>query len=154
MYKFLPMTDETAKEIAYHWNYEGEYSFYNMTEDQEDLEEFLHPARSGYYTVEKNGEIIGYYCFQNSESGSVEIGLGMKPTLTGKGRGLEFVLEGMKFAFANYQPRKLSLSVATFNKRAIGVYEKAGFSPVKTFMQDTNGSTYEFLKMEYESEGE
>ena len=152
MYEFLPMTDEAAEEIAYQWNYEGEYSFYNMTADQEDLEEFLDPERSGYYTVEKDGEMIGYFCFQKKESYSVDIGLGMKPALTGNGLGLEYVLQGMKFAIANYQPSKLSLSVATFNQRAINVYEKAGFLPLGTFMQDTNGSTYEFLKMEYEVE--
>ncbi|EDL66322.1 GNAT family N-acetyltransferase [Bacillus sp. SG-1] len=150
MYEFLPMTDEAAEEIAYQWNYEGEYSFYNMTADQEDLEEFLHPDRSGYYTVEKDGKMIGYFCFQKKESGTVDIGLGMKPALTGNGLGLEFALEGMRFAIANYEPLKLSLSVASFNQRAIKVYEKAGFLPIETFMQDTNGSTYEFLKMEYE----
>lgn len=32
--------------------------------------------------------------------------------------------------------------------RAIKVYEKAGFH-TKTFMQDTNGGTYEFLRMVY-----
>lgn len=35
-------------------------------------------------------------------------------------------------------------------QRDIKAYEKVGFEEVKTFMQDTNGSSFEFLKMIYE----
>jgi [ribosomal protein S18]-alanine N-acetyltransferase len=154
MFKFSPMTDETAEVIAYQWKYEGRYSFYDITADQEDLEEFLSPDRSGYYQVERDGDLAGFFCFEKAESGPVEIALGMKPELTGKGLGLEFVLEGMSFAAANHPKASLSLSVATFNKRAIKVYEKAGFKPIEHFLQETNGNTYEFLKMEYQPEGE
>ncbi|WP_421378442.1 GNAT family N-acetyltransferase [Bacillus salacetis] len=154
MYKFSPLTDDAAEEIAFQWKYDGEYSFYDMTADQEDLEEFLSPDRSGYYAVERNDELIGYFCFQRDEAGQLEIGLGMKPKLTGKGLGLEFVLEGIRFAIANYQTSALSLSVAAFNKRAIKVYEKTGFESIETFKQDTNGSTYEFVRMNYEPKGE
>jgi [ribosomal protein S18]-alanine N-acetyltransferase len=154
MYEFLPMTGEMAEVIAYQWKYDGAYSFYDMTADLEDLEEFLSPDRSGYFAVKRAGEVIGYFCFQQTESGSLDMGLGMKPSLTGRGNGLEFVHEGIKFAIANYQTTELALSVATFNKRAIKVYDKAGFKSMGTFMQETNGSTYEFLRMKYEPKGE
>lgn len=74
----------------------------------------------------------------------------MRPNLTGKGEGLEFLKSGIKFVKSEYNPEKLTLSVATFNERAIKVYRKIGFKGTITFMQDTNDSTFEFLKMEYE----
>ncbi len=78
-----------------------------------------------------------------------EIGLGMRPDLTGKGNGKEFLKATISFIKTEFKPEKITLSVATFNKRAIKLYRKVGFKNVDTIMQETNGSTFEFLKMEY-----
>ncbi|MGF2616502.1 GNAT family N-acetyltransferase [Rossellomorea vietnamensis] len=153
MYSFSRMNQEMAEEIAFNWKYDGDYSFYDMTEDKEDLEEFLHSDRKGYFVVRREEEIIGFFCFVQSGS-NVDIGLGMKPEITGKGLGLEFFQNGLEFARDHYGTAEFSLSVAQFNKRAIRVYQKAGFIQVKTFMQETNGSTYEFVKMTNHGRGE
>lgn len=47
------------------------------------------------------------------------------------------------------QGEKITLSVATFNQRAIKVYKNIGFQPVNTFLQKTNGDVYEFMNMVY-----
>ncbi|MFP3423106.1 GNAT family N-acetyltransferase, partial [Bacillus sp. SIMBA_161] len=49
-YTFQAMTQEQAEVIAETWRYEGDYSFYDMDADAEDLEEFLDPEkRAGVY---------------------------------------------------------------------------------------------------------
>ncbi|GGK06104.1 N-acetyltransferase [Lentibacillus kapialis] len=150
-YIFNKMTQEQAESIALNWHYDGEYSFYDLAADEEDLAEFLSPQERGdkYYIVNKGNEVIGFYNF-NHKGYSVDIGLGMKPELTGKGLGLDFLQAGLDFAISTYNPNEITLSVATFNERAIKVYKKAGFESVSTFMQDTNGSRFEFVKMRYE----
>lgn len=149
-YNFSEMSQEQAENIASNWHYEGKYSFYDAEADEDDLAELLNPQERGdkYYMVKKDNQEIGFYCFEN-ENGSVGIGLGMKPELTGKGLGLDFFKAGLSYAISKYNPKEITLSVATFNERAIKVYERAGFESVKTFMQDTNGSSFEFLKMKY-----
>ena len=150
-YNFNKLSQEQAENIASNWYYEGEYAFYDFAADEEDLAELLNPQERGdkYYIVKKANEEIGFFYFEN-EGDSVEIGLGMKPELTGKGMGLDFVKAGLSYAILNYNPKEITLSVATFNERGIRVYKRAGFESVKTFMQDTNGSRFEFLKMRYE----
>ncbi len=109
----------------------------------------MSPRGDIYYMVKKGNEEIGFFCYEIEEE-SLEIGLGMKPGLTGRGMGLDYLNAGINFAISKYNPKKITLSVATFNKRAIKVYKRAGFAIVKTFMQDINGNRLEFLKMEYD----
>lgn len=151
-YKFEIMTQEQAEDIAYNWHYDGEYSFYDIEADEEDLEEFLNQETrsTSMFTVLEKDEIIGFFSVNKVATNIYDIGLGMRPDLTGDGRGLEFLNAGIDFVQSRFTPDKIILSVATFNQRAIKVYRKVGFKDIDTFMQDTNGSTYEFLRMAYE----
>ncbi len=151
-YQFEVMTQEQAEDISYKWHYDGEYSFYDMEADEEDLQEFVDPELRGdsKFAVMEDRDLIGFFSVTKVVDLTYDIGLGMRPDLTNKGKGLEFIKAGLAFIIKKYNPSKITLSVATFNQRAINVYRKLGFHDVKTFMQDTNGSTFEFLKMEYE----
>ncbi|MBO0586898.1 GNAT family N-acetyltransferase [Sporosarcina sp. E16_8] len=151
-YKFEYMTQEHAEEIAFNWHYDAEYSFYNMEEDKEDLAEFLDDQKRGdsNFFVTKDNDAIGFFSFNRVAINTIDIGLGIKPNLTGNGNGLELLKAGLDFAKIKYKPRKITLSVATFNQRAIKVYRKIGFEDVETFMQDTNGNRFEFLKMTFQ----
>lgn len=151
-YKFEIMTQEQAEEIAYNWHYDAEYSFYNIESDKEDLVEFLDPQKRGdsNFVVTKDNDIIGFFSFNKVAINNIDIGLGMRPDLIGNGNGLEFLKAGLEFAKSKYIPQTITLSVATFNQRAIKVYRKIGFEEVDTFIQDTNGDSFEFLNMSYQ----
>lgn len=150
-YNFSVLTQEQAEDIAFNWHYDGEYSFYDMEADKEDLDEFLNPEERGNstFSVTKENELVAFISLSEVADGTFDMGLGMRPDLTGKGNGLEFLRAGIDFIQTEYKPEKVTLSVATFNQRAIKLYGKVGFKDVETFLQDTNGSTFEFLKMEY-----
>jgi [ribosomal protein S18]-alanine N-acetyltransferase len=150
-YNFSVLTQEQAEDIAFNWHYNGEYSFYDMEADKEDLDEFSNPEERGNSTfaVTKENELVAFFCFNEVADGTFDIGLGMRPDLTGKGNGLDFFRAGINFIQTEYEPEKVTLSVATFNQRAIKLYRKIGFKDVEIFSLDTNGSTFEFLKMEY-----
>ncbi|KGP73394.1 GNAT family N-acetyltransferase [Pontibacillus yanchengensis] len=154
MYILKPLTQAQAEEIAYKWHYDGDYSFYDMEADQEDLLEFLDPAQRGdsYYAVFDDDQMIGFFSFTQKDDHTIDIGLGMRPENTGEGNGEIFVHAGIEFAKRTYHPPHITLSVATFNKRAIKVYENIGFQKEDTFMQPTNGSNFEFVRMVYDCE--
>lgn len=120
-----------------------------MEADEEDLAEFLDPKARGdsTYAVTEGGVLAGFFSVSHCEDQSCEIGLGLRPDLTGKGKGYGFLKAGIEFVQTKYKPDKITLSVAAFNQRAIKVYQKLGFQEAGTFPQETNGGTYEFVKM-------
>lgn len=151
-FKFDVMTQDQAEEIAHNWRYDGEYAFYNLDADEEDLVEFLDPQARGdsMFIVSKGEEMIAFLSVIKVAERTFDIGLGMRPDLTGNGNGFAFLKASMEFVQVRFSPEKITLAVACFNQRAIKVYRKIGFKDIETFLQDTNGSTYEFLKMVYE----
>lgn len=150
-YSFINMNKEYANEIAYNWKYDGEYSFYDMTSDEDDLKEFIDPdswINSYFAVMDTEGELIGFFSYI-FEDEIMWIGLGLKPSLTGVGIGNEFVASGIEFGLKKFAYSKtyIMLAVALFNQRAIKLYENMGFKFVEKYVQRTNNSDYEFIKM-------
>ena len=135
-YTFEPMNDEQARAVVA-WRYEAPYDFYDMANDLEGLEELLDPKRRrGYFAAFSEGELVGFFCygpggqlpgFDYPDDGSIDIGLGLRPDLTGKGLGLGFVLAGLEFGRHRFDP--------------------AGFRRGEVFVHHTNGADYPFLLM-------
>ena len=147
-FEIVAMTGPHAREIAT-WKYEGEYLYYNSDADPHDLASLLDPASwpDRYFAVlDDRGCLVG--CFHFIPAGrTVEIGLGLRPDLTGRGLGLAFLTAGLEFARTRYAPEVFTLLVATFNHRAITVYERAGFTHQRVFRRETNGAEIEFVEM-------
>jgi ribosomal-protein-alanine N-acetyltransferase len=149
-YTFTPLRLSDARMMA-SWRYEGEYAFYNTR---------LFPlllvvplrwlmASMGvevYAVRDESKEVVGTFSYTR-QGDSVEIGLAMRPDLTGRGLGLDFVRAGMDFARERFAPDTFTLDVAAFNQRAITVYQRAGFVPVSTFKRSMRQGPVEFLAM-------
>lgn len=150
IFEIRKMNQSEAMEIADDWKYENEYSVYDMTEDAEDYEEITSETKraDNYFSVLNNNRLYGFFCISKKEN-EIELGLGMKPEHTGKGKGIEFVYHILDYVIANYRAQAISLLVASFNIRAYKVYEKAGFTAKGTTTVSINGENHEFVKMEY-----
>ena len=160
-YFIKPLREIDAAKIS-RWTYKEPYSFYNMGQKKEVIEELLN--KSYYVMKNEKDKVVGFFCFgeaaQISEGKKfdayrdydiVDIGLGMRPDLTGQGKGIEFLYKGLVFAKKKFSNTKFRLTVATFNQRAIKVYKKAGFKEKIIFKipKDKNLKTdIEFMTME------
>src|SRR5262249_2678489 len=112
-------TREDLGEIAT-WRYEPPYDFYDG--DQESVES---PER--YFAARNDdGALVGFYYFEPHDE-ALDYGLGMRPDLTGRGLGLHFFRAGLEFGRERYRAGHVRLYVASFNERAIKVYQPAGF---------------------------
>lgn len=152
------MTEGIARAIGA-WRYKPPYTFYNP--DPKALDEILAQMLDGsYYAVlDDQGELAGFVAFGATaqipgghthgayRDEALDIGLGMRPDLTGHGLGLEFLEACIAFARERYAPPMLRLSVATFNQRAITVYQRAGFEAGPSVPSPMRGGETEFLVM-------
>jgi ribosomal-protein-alanine N-acetyltransferase len=68
--------------------------------------------------------------------------------------GEGFVKAGLDFARSRCPSKAIQLEVATFNTRAIGVYERLGFVEVEHFLKHTNGGEFSFIRMELACQSE
>lgn len=156
-YKINKMSINEAILIS-KWRYPEPYSIYSMDGGKEVVNELL--DGSYYSVIDDDGNLIGYYCFGESaqvpigrqfgayeDLGITDIGLGIRPDMCGHGLGYDFIRNGMVFAQIQFGTKSFRLTVAAFNKRAIKVYEKAGFEKVKSFERKTSDSTIIFEVM-------
>jgi hypothetical protein len=58
-----------------------------------------------------------------------------------------FLDAGLQFAAERFAPERFTLEVAAFNRRAITVYERAGFVEIERFDHRTNGGLHPFVRM-------
>ncbi|PAV29686.1 GNAT family N-acetyltransferase [Virgibacillus profundi] len=140
------MTEKFAMEIL-SWQYTKPYDFYNNELTSEAIKEML--EESYYAIVDCNDELIGFFCIGKSaqvpvgnQYGAyvedfVDVGLGMNPVFTGKGNGFRFFSYILRAIQESFPAKDIRLTVATFNERAIHLYEKLGFSKEVKFHTDT-----------------
>ena len=141
------MSQEDAVAITT-WRYSPPYDFYDVDADPDDLAELLDPRRreGRYFSAWQDGDLIGYANVSAAE-GTADIGLGLRPDLTGRGLGSSLLEAVMAFAREGNDPRRFTLSVAAFNHRAIRVYERAGFSVSRRYRHFSAGQMWDFLDM-------
>lgn len=147
-FRIRPMTHADAYAIA-GWRYPGIYSFYDADSDPNDLAELLDPEGWGtrYFAADVDGDLAGHLVFKLAEAGIAEIGLGLRPDLTGRGLGLPFLRAAMRYGEQELGATSFTLAVAAFNHRAIKVYERAGFTATDRCLRATNGALHDFIRM-------
>lgn len=112
----------------------------------------------------EDGDLAGYFCFGEDarvpagrrlgvyeRESELDVGLGMRPDLAGRGLGAGFVLAGLRFAKDAYSPSTFRLTVAAFNLRAVRVYERVDFEAVEGFGVRTPEDGREWLLMRREA---
>ena len=142
MYVFRPIARPDAEEIS-RWRYPEPYATYDG--DPSSVPGLLDPRYNYHAVTDPDSELVGYFCFGADATvpagrrlglygdDALDVGLGMRPDLTGRGLGPGFVRAGLRFARERFSPPAFRLTVAAFNRRAISVYEAVGFVAVRSF---------------------
>lgn len=132
-FEFKSMTESYANEVV-SWKYEGEYSVYDVDKNKTDIDEMLNQTEYDcFIAVDDYDEAVGFLECAFDDEGTLEIANFLRPDLTGKGLGNDFVSACIDFALENYDYSgdRVKLIVQSFNKRAIKVYERIGFVTIE-----------------------
>jgi len=105
------------------WRYEPPYDFYDVADDPLD-EARTHVVRGD------DGRAEAFWYFEQPEEHVVEIGIGLRPDLVGRGLGERFLRAQLDYAREHFRPRLFRLYVTEWNARAIALYERLGFREV------------------------
>jgi [ribosomal protein S18]-alanine N-acetyltransferase len=150
------LADETSAREFLQWRYEPPYDIYNCP--PADLEEALQyniDSKNNVYSMfDENDELVAYCSYGGDaqvpggdySEDALDVGLMVKPELTGRGLGAAFAGEVIKNGIERYVPKKLRVTIAAFNKRAIRTWEKNGFQQTQTFKRMSRDSM-EFIVM-------
>lgn len=151
---FRAMDKASARAIAT-WRYDAPYDLYNIGGDDVDgaVRAFMDPRNAYYAMFDEAGELVAYCCFGpdalvpggDYSAPRLDIGLGVRPDLTGQGLGSAFVSSVLAFARRTIAPEAFRVTIAGFNQRALRVWEKAGFQAVQTFLRDQDGRYFVVL---------
>lgn len=157
-YHFHPMRLRDALAVR-RWRYSGEYAVYDLgllTLLVAVVVDVTVGKRAGvaFFGVTTDADGLMGIASYARKGEDVEIGLGLRPDLTGRGLGLSFVHAVMEQGRELYHPRTFSLAVATFNHRAITIYERAGFVAGGTRPTTFHGKPYTEWLMSRPAEGE
>lgn len=151
-------TEADANAVA-SWRYPAPYDVYDAREDPSMGEEMRDPVRWGvsWFAADDadSGELVGFLELVASESElhadtlvEVEVGLGLRPDLTGRGIGAAFVEAALEFSRSRWSPYTFALDVFPWNERAIRTYEQAGFERGEVYdRRFENGNEVTFLRM-------
>lgn len=139
---FRPLNENSARTIL-DWHYETPYDIYNLVspDPESTVQYLLDPQNSFYGIYGQEGDLVAFCSFGpdgqvtggDYSTPALDIGLGVHPDLTGRGRGSQYVKAVIDFAIQNYSPDRLRVTIAAFNQRAQKVWEKAGFRAVQNF---------------------
>lgn len=166
-YTFVPMTETYATTIVETWQYDNEFAIYNYANEADHMLDASAWGSGIFAILNPQGDLIGelsiefydeagnytdYADFDNNaliNQRELWIGFGLRPDLVGQGHGAEFVAACAAYAVQryDYHGKYVRLGVATFNRRAIKAYTKAGFQIFTHTPGDINGQTFECVHM-------
>lgn len=132
------------------WHYEPPYDFYDLAADPADAATTRDPTMRDHYraVIGDDGRLAAYWWLEPKED-AFEVGLGLRPDLTGRGLGEAIFRAELDYAREHWAPTTFRLFVTVWNARAIRLYERLGFREVgretRSFPQH---GEHEFMRME------
>jgi RimJ/RimL family protein N-acetyltransferase len=141
-----------SADAIWRWRYPPPYNIYNLDSIpyHEAIEWFLEPTNDYHQIETEQGMLVGFCCFGldaqvpggDYQQPGLDLGLGVHPELTGRGLGRVFAGLTITTGIERYQPPVLRVTVASFNQRAIRVWQHLGLREQQHFF---HGASLQFF---------
>ena len=145
-YAVRALTRSDVEEITA-WRYPPPYDLYDVGDEEAgEASAYFLAAENAYFAVEEpTVGLVGFCCFGqearvpggNYSVDALDVGMGMRPSLVGQGRGRSFLGAILAHGRALYSPRRCRVTVAAFNQRSLRVCRSQGFREADRFESAT-----------------
>lgn len=143
-FQIVPITRDQAERIIT-WSYQHPYSVYDLT--PEDLGGLLNPEHRYHHILDQAGGLVGYCCYgidaqvpggdySCGEPKVLDVGVGLRPDLTGQGQGRDFVRAILGYAWKVFKPEIFRATIADFNLRSMNTFRGLGFQETHHFIRE------------------
>ncbi|MGQ7383612.1 GNAT family N-acetyltransferase [Streptococcus suis] len=125
----MPLSQDLALEIANQWRYQAPLDVYTISANSETYAEMISSEARGdrFFAVIRNAALMGYFCI-DQDGETVDIRLGMKPSLTGQGNGRAFYQAIEDYIVEHVQPASIKLTVVSSHQVAQKLFHALGFA--------------------------
>ena len=133
------------------WRYPPPYDVYDHSGPYEEARAYFLLPSTACHAIDRDGALAGYCTFGEDarvpggdySAAALDLGMALRPDLTGGGLGREFVAAVVAFAEKASALPALRVSIAAANARALSVWSANGFAETQRFTADTEvlGST-------------
>jgi ribosomal-protein-alanine N-acetyltransferase len=137
-----PATEGDVRELST-WRNDPPYDVYDVGDEsvETNIGYLLDPDTRCHAIADGSGDLIGFCTFGadarvpggDYSVEALDIGLGIRPDRTGRGHGSRFVTAVVEFAATTFQPDTMRVTISEWNKRALRVWEGAGFEHIQRF---------------------
>lgn len=139
-YSVRPLTPEQGEAMA-GWAYPGPWAVYDVTGP-------VDPGEGFWAVVDEHDEIAGFACFGvearvpglGETPGVLDVGVGMRPDLTGQGRGRDFASAVLAHGWEVPGTVRLRAVVQDWNARGRALLRRLGFA--ETGVHEVGAVTY------------
>ncbi|MBI9050666.1 MAG: GNAT family N-acetyltransferase [Anaerolineaceae bacterium] len=152
---FSAMDEAGARDIV-QWRYQAPYQMYNMQDSSsvKEVVEYLIDPKNQIYRIDNDQQAMLAFCSFGNDAQvgggdyaeeALDVGLGMRPSLTGQGLGPELIAEVLSYAAAHFEFTKFRATIAAFNQRAQKAWLKNGFEYQQEFIRSFDGFPFVIL---------
>lgn len=153
MLQIRNMDLEDAKTVV-GWQYPAPYDVYNFY-DWDTMTAvgwaitIPEKRTAEFRTLWEDGRLVAWFrLFTKPDEDKLFLGLGLAPTLCGRGKGAPYVKQMVGYALAEKRTA-LYLEVRDFNQRAVRCYQAVGFREDIRYERDVLGTPCRMIRMVY-----
>jgi [ribosomal protein S18]-alanine N-acetyltransferase len=153
--KLQALSQTRAREIV-KWCYESPYDFYNIPPERTEqaVKNLLEPSNHCFEILDASNIFLGYCSFGpdgqvpggDYNEPALDVGMAIDPARTGQGNGHAIAKAVLEFAQHRFSPARFRVTIATFNHRAIRVWQGLGFEPINSFVHPVSGVEFVILQ--------
>jgi len=149
-WRFEPLDEAAASEIC-GWRYPGPYAQYDIGEGA--MHALLDPTNAYFAARDAQDVLVGFCCFGPDarvpggtyDDGALDVGLGLRPDLSGKGAGRAFTRAVLVLGCDRFAPQSFRVTIAAWNTWSLRVHEQLGFRKTGAFRRTSDDR--EFIQM-------